>query len=290
MARPDSGSRKEAMRVVVTGGSGCAGRWVVRELLGSGYEVVNVDLVAGERVEAPFVRADVRDYGQTLSSLEGAQAVVHLAAIPNPLRYPPEVLFSTNVLTLWNVLQAAEVLAIDRVVLASSINAIGATFCHELVSPLYFPLDEEHPTRAEDSYALSKWVGEQVADGFARKRAVQIASLRLHGLWDDARLEELRKHPITDPSVRAKNFWGYVHLGDCARACRLALEAQWQGHEVLFINARDTVLSIPTSEALTRIYPNVPLRQEIGEFRGVISTAKAERLLNWEPLRSWRDM
>ena len=129
-----------------------------------------------------------------------------------------------------------------------------------------------------------------VADGFARKRAVQIASLRLHGLWDDARLEGLRKHPITDPSVRAKNFWGYIHLEDCARACRLALEAQWQGHEVLFANARDTVLSIPTSEALTRIYPNVPLRQEPDEFGAVISTAKAERLLNWEPLRSWRDM
>jgi UDP-glucose 4-epimerase len=263
---------------------------VVRELLSSGYEVVNVDLVAGEGMEAPFVRADMRDYGQTLSSLEGAQAVVHLAAIPTPLRYPPEVLFSTNVLTLWNVLQAAEVLAIDRVVLASSINAIGATFCHKLVPPLYFPLDEEHPTRAEDSYSLSKWVGEQVADGFARKRAVRIASLRLHGLWDDARLEELRKHPITDPSIRAKNFWGYIHLEDCARACRLALGAQWQGHEVLFINARNTVLSIPTSEALTRIYPNVPVRQELDEFGAVISTTKAERLLNWEPLRSWRDM
>jgi len=276
------------MRVVVTGGSGLVGRWVRRELASHGYEVVNVDLVPPQRPDVPFKRADLRDYGQALDSLAGAEAVVHLAAIPGPQNHPPHEVFSTNVLSLWNVLQAAEALDISKLVLASSINAIGASFTHSLVPPLYFPLDEEHPTRAEDGYSLSKWVGEQLADGFARKRPVQIASLRLHGLWSDQRFESLRKHPITDPTVRAKNFWGYVHLADCARACRLALEAAWQGHEVIFINARDTLLSIPTQEALAQVYPDVPLRGQVVGFDAVISTAKGKRLLNWEPLRSWR--
>lgn len=277
------------MRVVVTGGSGLAGRWAIQELLTHGYEVVNADLVVGKDVGASFVRTDLRDYGQVLASLEGAQAVVHMGAIPSPLRHAPEFVFSTNLISLWNVLQAAEALSIEKLVLASSINAVGASFCHALTPPLYFPLDEEHPTRAEDSYSLSKWAGEQVADGFARRRAVQISSLRLHGLWDDDRVEEIRKHPIADPAIRAKNFWGYVHLEDCARACRLALEAKWQGHQVFFINANDTVLSIPTSEALARVYPNVHTRGEFVGFESVISAAKAKRLLNWEPLRFWRD-
>lgn len=276
------------MRVVVTGGSGLAGGWVSRELLGHGYEVINVDLLSPQEPQVPFRQADLRHYQEALDSLAGAQAVVHLAAIPGPRNHPPHYVFSTNVLCLWNVLQAAEELDIGKLVLASSINAIGATFTRTLVPPLYFPLDEEHPSRAEDSYGLSKWIGEQIADGFARRRPVQMVSLRLHGLWDDRRFEELRKHPITDPTVRAKNFWGYVHLEDCARACRLALEAEWEGHEVVFINARDTLLSIPTEEALARVYPNVPVRSRVVGFEGVIATAKAKRLLNWEPLRSWR--
>ena len=277
------------MRVVVTGGSGLAGRWVRRELVSHGYEVVNVDVVPPQEPDVPFRRADLRDYRQALDCLQRAEAVVHLAAIVGLQNHPPHEVFSTNVLSLWNVLQAAEALDVGKLVLASSINAIGASFTHTLVPPLYFPLDEDHPTRAEDSYSLSKWIGEQLADGFARRRPVQIASLRLHGLWDDERFEDLRKHPITDPTVRAKNFWGYVHLGDCARACRLALEAEWEGHEVVFVNARDTLLSIPTQEALARAYPDVPLRSPVVGFDGIISTAKAKRLLNWEPLRSWRD-
>ena len=58
------------MRVVVTGGSGLAGRWAIYELLTHGYEVVNADLVVGKDVGASFVRTDLRDYGQVLASLD----------------------------------------------------------------------------------------------------------------------------------------------------------------------------------------------------------------------------
>jgi nucleoside-diphosphate-sugar epimerase len=277
------------MRIAVTGGSGRAGRYVVLELLQHGHDVTNVDVSPCDDSRARFLRADVCDFGQVLPALRDVEAVVHLAGIPGPLNNPPDVVFSTNVLSLWNVLQAAEVLGIPRIVFSSSINAIGASFSRTLRPPLFFPIDEAQPTRAEDPYALSKWVGEQIADGFARRRMVQIASLRLHGLWDDARYRDLREHPISDPQVRAKNFWGYVHLDDCASACRLALEKEWQGHEVMFINASDTVLSIPTAEALAQVYPGVPLKKEFRGFEATISIEKAKRLLGWEPLRSWRN-
>jgi nucleoside-diphosphate-sugar epimerase len=276
------------MRVAVTGGSGHAGRWVVRELLEHDHDIVSVDLTPSGDAQGRFLCSDLRDYWQTLAALKDIDAVVHLAAIPTPTGYAPEVVFSTNVTALWNVLQAAEANGIPKLVLASSINAIGASFCHTLVPPLCFPIDESHPTRAEDAYGLSKWVGEQMADGFARRRPIQIASLRLHGFWDDERLKSLREHPITDPAVRAKNFWGYIHLADCARACRLALEVNWQGHEIFFINASDTVLSIPTRAALMRIYPTVALKRRFEGYESVISIEKAKRLLGWEPLHGWR--
>ncbi len=278
------------MRVVVTGGSGRAGRYIIPELVEHGHEVVNADVVRREDVPGRFMYCDFTDYGQTLSTLRGAEAVVHMAAIPSPVMHPHEVVFRVNIMSTWNVLQAAEVLGINKLVLASSINAIGATYSLRAVPPLYFPIDEEHPTRAEESYSLSKWLGEQMADGFARKRPVQIASFRFHALLDDARLQEFKKNPIVDPAGWAKHFWGYTHLKDAARACRLAIEAQWTGHHAFFINASDTVLSIPTEEAIKKAYPGVPIRKNLAKYQSAIDPSKAKRVFGWEPLFSWRNM
>ena len=228
------------------GGSGRAGSYVIPELVEHGHEAVSVDLVRG-RGDAPYTKADLTDYGQTVSALRGAEAVVHLGAISNPDHDTPEVVFSTNVVSTWNVLQAAELLGIGKLVLASSIAAVDSHLSRRIVPPPHFPVDEEVPTAAEEAYQLSKWVGEQVADGFARRRSVQISSLRFHGLRsDDDLMAEFKANRRTDPNQEARVFWGYVHLKDAARACRMSVEADWEGHEVFFITAGDTVLSIPT--------------------------------------------
>jgi len=276
------------MRIAVTGGSGKAGPYIIADLVKHGHQVINVDMVSGG-TEVPFQRADLTDYGQTVSVLQGTEALVHLAAIPNPRNDPPEVVFSTNVLSTWNVLQSAEVLGIGKLVLASSINAIGASFSKEIVPPQYLPVDEEHPTRAEDSYSLSKWVGEQIADGFARRRSVQIASFRFHGLLREDQMQELQRSPLANPDRNVGGFWGYVDLKDAARACRMALEAEWEGHETFFINASDTILAIPTEEAITNSYPGVPLKRPIPEYESAIDCSKARRFFGWNSNISWRD-
>ena len=58
-------------RVLVTGGSGKAGRACVRELLEHGYEVINVDAVSPSEALCPFVEADLTDFGQALEALSG---------------------------------------------------------------------------------------------------------------------------------------------------------------------------------------------------------------------------
>ena len=276
------------MRIAVTGGSGKAGPYVIADLLNHGHEVVNVDMVSGG-TEVPFQRADLTDYGQTVSVLQGLEALVHLAAIPSPRHDPPEVVFSTNALSTWNILQSAELLGIGKLVLASSINAIGISFSKEIVPPQYFPVDEEHPTRAEDSYSLSKWVGEQIADGFARRRSVQIASFRFHGLLREDEMQKLQRSPTANADRNVRGFWGYVDLRDAARACRMALEAEWEGHETFFINASDTILTIPTEEAITNAYPGVPLKRPIPEYEAAIGCSKAQRFFGWKSNISWRD-
>jgi nucleoside-diphosphate-sugar epimerase len=276
--------------VAVIGGSGRAGSYICRELAEHGRSVRNIDRHRPEGDSpARFYQADVTDFGQVVAALAGTDAVVHLAAIIHPNADPPQVVFQTNVMTTWNVLQAAELLQIPKLVLASSINAIGMAYCRENVPPEYLPVDEEHPTRAEDSYSLSKWVGEQIADGFARRRPVQIASFRYHALWDTREGRGKQRQPPDDPTSGLKHLWGYTDLNDAARAVRLALEAEWQGHEAFFVTAADTFLTLPTREAAARALPGVPLRTELPGFTAAFDCSKAARLFGWRAERSWRD-
>lgn len=239
---------------------------------------------------ARFMRADVTDFNDVMSALAGSEGIIHLAAIPSPVRDPERRVFELNMLSNWNVLEAAEILGIPKLVMASSINAVGASFSRGIVPPAYFPIDEEHPTRAEDAYSQSKWLGEQMADAFCRRREAQIASMRFHALWDEEALRAFKANPRHDVEGRAAlAFWGWVDLRDAARACRLALERDWAGHEPFFINASDTTLSIPTEEALAKVYPGVPLRRPLPGFTTAIDISKAERILGWKPEHSWRD-
>lgn len=277
------------MKVVVTGGSGRAGRHIIPELLDHGYDVVNADATPGPEDGAPFVKADCTDLGEVVAVLKGAGAVIHMAAIPSPVRDPEHEVFRVNMLSNWNVLEAAEIHGIHKVVMASSINAIGASFSKRPVPPHYFPIDEEHPTRAEDGYAQTKWLGEAMADAFCRRRSMQIASMRFHALMDEERQRALQANPITNPGGRqAMGFWGWTDRGEAARACRLAIEKDWEGHEAFFINGRDTILALPTEEAIKQVYPGSQIRKPLPGYTSALDPSKAERILGWRHEKEWR--
>ena len=71
-------------KIVVTGGNGKTGRWVVQEFLNHGYEVVNVDVNVTPQTAGNAIKVDLTDLGQVFNALTGADAVVHIAAIPRP--------------------------------------------------------------------------------------------------------------------------------------------------------------------------------------------------------------
>jgi len=293
-ATPPAEVRKPArtarLRVVVTGGAGRLGQYVIPELVRQGYQVVNADRVESATAEVSTLRIDVTDFGDVVAALAGADAVIHLAAIPNPMQDPGHRVFSTNMQADWNVLEAAHIHGIPKMVMASSVNAVGAVFSHALVPPEYFPIDEEHPTRAEDAYSQSKWLGEELAKGFCRRRDVQIASMRFHGLWDHSQQRAHKANPHSDPSGRqAMHFWGWLDRWDAARACRLAIQKEWNGHRAFFLNGADTTLTVPTEEAIRTVYPGVPIKKPLAGFAAAIDNSHAERVLGWRPERTWRD-
>ena len=183
-------------RIVVTGGSGKAGRAVVHDLVENGHDVVNVDVVPASPTEAPFLRADLTDYGEAIEALRGADAVVHLAAIPAPRIRTVEQTFEINILSTYNVFSAAALLGLERVVWASSETVLGLPFgrlyARNLLDPAaepghhpepdYVPIDEAHPLRPHSSYSLSKVASEEMARQFARWTGIPFIGLRFSAI------------------------------------------------------------------------------------------------------------
>jgi len=290
------------MKVLVTGGSGLAGSAIAEELVQHGYEVLKADHVApadapltrGRAGTASFKFVDMTDAAQVISATGGCDAVIHMAAIPNPLMASEFEVFRVNMLSNWAVLEAAEIHGIEKIVMASSVNAIGAVFSRGVTPRPYFPIDEEQLTYAEDAYSQSKWLGEEMAKAFVRRRpgGVQIASMRFHGLLTEERKAELRSRANgDDPDENApKHFWGWTDLNEAAVACRLAFETNWDGHEAFFINAADTSSNIPTIDLIRDAYPHAEIKGDMEGFASAISIEKARRVLGWDPKATWREL
>ncbi len=273
------------MKVVVTGASGKAGRAVVRALLEHEHDVLAVDVVPPAESSAPSLLADLSDYGQTVECLAGRDAVVHMAAIPAPEIRTEETTFRTNMLSTYNVFEAARLLGLGRVVWASSETILGLPFERE--QPAYAPIDEEHPAYPESSYALSKLLSEELGRQLQRWTGTPYVALRFSNIMEPHDYERLPSY-WDDPSLRRWNLWGYVDARDVAESCRLALDAN-VGAEHFIVAAADTVMNRPSRELMAEVYPSVPYQPTSGDFDTLLSIQKARKLLGYEPRWSWRD-
>ena len=247
------------MRIVVTGGSGKGGKWVVRELREHGHDVLNVDVRHDGSAFGLCMVADLADLGQTQDALSGADAVVHFAAIPAPSLRPDGETFRINAMSTYNVFAAAVAHGVKRIVWASSETVLGLPFD---IPPAFAPIDETIEPRPESSYSLSKLVSETMAAQFARRSGAGLVGLRISNImepedyalfptyWDDARL-------------RKWNLWGYVDARDVASAARLALDAEISGSEICIIAAADTVMTRPSADLMAEVFPTVPMRRKV---------------------------
>lgn len=273
-------------KVVVTGGSGKAGRAVVRDLVEHGYDVLNVDLAPSREPVARFLRADITELGQAYEVLKGADAVVHLAAIPAPGLTTDERTFDINISSTYNIFAAALDLKLQRVVWASSETTLGLPFDRE--QPAYAPIDEAHPLYPESSYALSKVLGEEMARQMNRWSGVPFIGLRFSNVMEP---DDYQRFPSywDDALLRKWNLWGYVDARDVAQSCRLGLEADISGAEHFIIAAADTVMTRPNRDLMAEVFPTVELRREVGDFETLLSIDKARQMLGYAPAYSWRD-
>lgn len=270
-------------RIALTGGSGGIGAVIARELIAAGHVVHNFDLTKPAVPGIHTVTIDVTDFGDVVSGLNGYDAIVHLAAISSPGRGSGNRIFQVNTQSAFNILEAASILGIRHVVLASSINAMGMTFN---VKPCvhYLPVDEAHPCGPDEAYGLSKLIGETIADGFARRfPGMTISSLR----FPMVAMPEFYRGSGRDAQFWRKCLWAFCDAREAARAVRLGLDATWCGHEVFLLSADHTPSPVPSAELAAQWYPDVPLRAPLEGHASLVSSAKAERLLGWKHERTF---
>ncbi len=276
------------MKVAVTGGGGHIGRAIVAELLDQGMQPIVGDRQLASDLRAPARVIDFEDLGQAVSLLDGCEAVVHTAAIPRLGGCPDNLLFRTNMMTLFNTLEACRLLKIKRFVWTSSMSVLGYPFNYRPIVPHYLPFDDDHPHAAQDPYALSKSLGEQLVASYTARCDLTAISLRI--VW--AHTPTTFQRDLTpfwrDPAAGASNLWSYVDTRDCGRAAYLALTCAAEGHHACLISAADTCMPIPTRRLIADHLPAAPApAADLPTYGALFDTRAARQLLGFEPAYGW---
>ncbi|MGL4415032.1 NAD-dependent epimerase/dehydratase family protein [Roseinatronobacter monicus] len=291
------------MRILFTGGAGKAGRHAVAYLRDQGHRVLNVDLVALELDGVDNRHADITDAGQmfdVMSSYAGLDeleagtgvplfdAVVHFAAVPRILLKSDNECFRVNTLGTYNVIDAALKFGVRKIIFASSETTYGVCFADGTRKPDYLPLDENHPTVPEDSYAMSKVVNEATAQCFQRRSGADIYGLRINNVMEPQDYAALFPAFMQDPALRLRNIFAYIDARDLGHMVERCLQVDGLGFEI-FNAANDThSVDLTTAELIDRFYPDVPLTRDMGADETFYSNAKAKQMLGFAPQYDWR--
>jgi nucleoside-diphosphate-sugar epimerase len=307
------------LKILVTGGSGRLGGYVLRELVRNGHQVASLGRHAPQVPDAAFIPGDILDPEGMASACRGQDAIIHLAAVPHPLRATPGELRQINVVGTYNVLDAAVKTGIGKVVFASSGAAMGMPFqVSGKLDPSYLPIDEYHPDNPEDEYGLSKLIGETICKRYADAFGIRIICLRINTNWSldlegaaiagrsgpnaadpkpvEALWESYRKQieepegpfPVPGPTAPRSNLWVVTDARDAGQAFRLAVENRQIQYGMFYICADDTCSLVPSRELVQRYFPSVPVRTALEGFASLFSHGRATELLGYRPEYSWR--
>jgi len=284
--------------IIVTGGSGKVGRATVKHLMERGYTVASIDMARPAGLSNPpkpgevnFSRVDITDFGQVLGAFSGinerisgvVDGIVHLGAIASPGEAPDNVIFATNMLSTYNVFEAAKRLAIRNIVWASSETVYGIPYPN---GPAYVPVDEEIEL-PQWSYSLSKLMGEKLAEQYAKwDSATKIIGLRLSNVQEPQDYANFESYQA-DPKTRHFNLWTYIDARDAAQAVRLGLEAKLTGAHVFGIANTNSLMRKSNDELLDAIWPGVKRKRPLKPNESLISIEKAQNILGYKPEFDW---
>lgn len=275
------------MKIAITGARGTVGKEVVKAAIEAGHSVIQVDRTEskpepGDNTEHRI--ADTADdYDATVKAFKGCEAVIHLAAIPNPVDKADAMVHANNVNSAFNGFRACGELGIKKICYASSVNAIGLAYANQPLKFKYFPIDEEYPPNPTDSYALAKIEAEMQAKAFVNwYPGTKIACLRIHEVAPKQEVKDEHEENWQDAAVG--QLWAWVNPAAVARACLLSVEKidSYEGCEVFNIVAPETTQSTESKELAKKYYPDAEVRPGLEGHKGFWTIKKAERILGWK--------
>jgi nucleoside-diphosphate-sugar epimerase len=279
-------------RVLVTGGSGKLGKFVVSHLSQAGWSVISADRVPQADTTVKNTIVDLMDSGSVMDMMTGTDerhngldAVVHLAAIPAPGIQSDKATINNNFNSTLNVFMAARNAGIKKVVFASSETVLGLPFD---TPPPYVPVDEAYAPRPESFYSLSKVLEERLAEELCRwDGELSMSALRFSNVIDPAEYPNFED--FQDNALKRKwNLWGYIDARDGALAVERALQYTSPGFEAFIIASPDSVMRMSNAELLAQVFPGVATKRELTDHETLLGIEKAKRLLGYKPRFSWR--
>ena len=256
--------------IMITGAHGLIGHALRVALEGAGQFVIATDLVAGTDSKHPVETVDVLDRDGLLRVVaeNEVEAIVHCGGASGPMVRPddPSHVWTVNTMGTANVLEAARLEGVGKVVYCSSTSAFGRT------PDGLDRVPEDVPLRPTTVYAASKAAGEHIAEAYAEQFGMQVTSLRFSWVYGprrrteclirDTLLEVLAGRPAR---IRyGRTFYRqYVHVDDVVRALRATLEAGALPRRSYTITG-DSYLTIEeVAQAIREVYPDADI--EVGD-------------------------
>lgn len=233
--------------ILVTGGAGFVGVPSVRALLAQRAVVRVLDVAPSPRLkglDCEVIIADIADEASVEVACEGVDGVVHLAVLPlTAANSEHEMAFKVNVRGSFNLFRAAGEQGVKRVVYASASSAYGPT---QVV-----PIPERHPLRPAAFYPATKAAAEMLLRGLASSYGYSCAILRYMNVYGPGQsagvVPAVARSLLANERPQLTGDGGqeldFVHIDDCARANRLALEADVDGEDFNIGHGRSTSLN-----------------------------------------------
>jgi nucleoside-diphosphate-sugar epimerase len=290
-------------RILFTGGSGKAGKYVIAYLLEQGHRVLNVDLVALDCQGVDNLIADITDSGHMFNAMSTYagfdemelgtgvpkfDAVVHFAAVPRILLKPDNETFRVNTIGTYNVIEAAVKLGIKKIIIASSETTYGICFSDGKTNPHTLPLEEDYDVDPMDSYGLSKVINEKTARSFQRRSGSDIYALRIGNVIEPHEYAALFPTFFKKPELRRRNAFCYIDARDLGQIVDLCLSKNDLGYQVFNAGNDHNGAIIPSKKLAQQFFPNAVFTREMGEHEALFSNRKIREVLGFKEQHNWR--
>lgn len=303
-------------KVLVTGGAGFIGSYILRLLAESGHTVISFDvqpprpeaawLLKDVRERIVFVQGNIDNWSDVVAVVNAhhPDSIIHLAAIGSPvvLKRQPSLALNVNVHGTFHILEVARLFGIQRVVYFSSIGVLPGI--------QYEPVDANHPllTAHEGAgasfYGASKITGEAFCWAYHQSYGLDFIVLRPSAVYGFGMFLPIYIKPMVENAVRGlpTRFEqggdfprDYTHVADVAQLALKAVEvpAEQVKDRVFFAaTGQPLVTASQAAQIVREAIPNAAIQIGAGlseddlveiRYRGVLSIQNAQEQLGYEP-------